>query len=1340
MPGFVPLVTPLAPVEDVAAEPSAPVAPSTFGEVHEEETCSEQEAGFAAFAAPLQLCRPSPCHSYLEPVAETLEVLRGVSSPISVVAGVGPQRLGKSTILNMFHSRKTSGFGLGHSLDAQTTGIWIWLRRHPENPEMVVCFADTEGLDTPHVPQSYNWMLSSLALLISNVFLFQSKNSIDASATDRLSTILAVAEQMLGKSNSSSIVSSAATRPAFIWILRDMQLQMKQEPKAEMMEKLDDGQLRKLRRNFREFDCFPLPRPVDSEQQLCEVDTMEFATLRANFVEDFFMLNKMVFKMAGLSPCLGTQPVTGAELSDMVVKYMQTIKEREGILSAITDIPTQAQMIAQIAAERALKAAKDTYSCEMQKMESQLPVSIDTLHQKHLITLAEAEKTLDAIAIDVEEQELQKLKSDLRGFACAEGSFLCFSPSAGVRGRFEIEKKCHLASGHFFRILSVNEELATSAALALFDSFFAGIAAKAKAMPCGYVTVNGFDQAVGAFKLSVSQEAEKRSIGAAMTRVLHAKQDIIYEAREIVMLAALETKMNDLERRALETQALNLQLVQKQFQKQLEELQKSMLQEKEDRAKAHEQLAGDIMKEREERVTTLLKHEATIKRHCDTELAAVKDLILDESSARTQALKEVSSSFSICNDKVKNEAKEAKEALAATATDLRVEIGSVVTEVQNVKKETCELVGTKTIDLEQKLLASITKVKEGAATDVAGVKADMSKIISADKHAAMEKMEAMGKQFKIDLDSSVVRHKETSQSLTTQLQGELQAVKNEAQEGLKKVKEELSKEIVTSAEEISSENVTAIGFLSSELMGKLQQLETQAENAMLSCLERGDALQESFEQSGMSIKHEIEEKINEAERKAESALSASQSATSAATKEMREACTKLASRTDELEKVGMSAADEVNSVKQRLMKVEGKVKAGGKAIETLQTDCTQLKEKETTRSKSEVTMASNINDSVKNLSESVGTVKAAVDELKSELKRVQESAKTTKRECDETFQSATTRMNDQQEKIGNVKTDFEQKLSAINSSMKSLHSKVAEATEKVNEVKTLADENALAVGHVQSAVQDALKSTDQAKVLAKDSKEKADSSKQVADETKELVAKLSSCIDDVRLEQVAQANQLSLQTTRAKEKAMEEAEQPLDAHLLRADEANTEQETHMQKQVEGSAPVTGKWKPQREAENAVSMDGDLDQKAEESTGHTALSPNETRDAIEALHQDLYRTRLHLEKMIAGTDMVEKDFGRAQGKKSLSLHSCVVQALPSEETIAKECLEKCRQLQVFVHAPHFMSYLSHARTLAHHSNRCRQMMHEDNNAVVAMNFKFLLETVNDIQDALNKHGM
>lgn len=70
----------------------------------------------------------------------------GVLSAAPCCAGVGTQRLGKSTILNMFHSRKCSGFGLGHSLDAQTTGLWIWLRRHPKDPSIVVALMDTEGL------------------------------------------------------------------------------------------------------------------------------------------------------------------------------------------------------------------------------------------------------------------------------------------------------------------------------------------------------------------------------------------------------------------------------------------------------------------------------------------------------------------------------------------------------------------------------------------------------------------------------------------------------------------------------------------------------------------------------------------------------------------------------------------------------------------------------------------------------------------------------------------------------------------------------------------------------------------------------------------------------------------------------------------------------------------------------------------------------------------------------------------------------------------------------------------------------------------------------------------
>jgi hypothetical protein len=43
----------------------------------------------------------------------------------------------------------------------------------------LIAFFSVSGLDSPHISNSYNWMLSSLALLISSVFLYQTKSSID---------------------------------------------------------------------------------------------------------------------------------------------------------------------------------------------------------------------------------------------------------------------------------------------------------------------------------------------------------------------------------------------------------------------------------------------------------------------------------------------------------------------------------------------------------------------------------------------------------------------------------------------------------------------------------------------------------------------------------------------------------------------------------------------------------------------------------------------------------------------------------------------------------------------------------------------------------------------------------------------------------------------------------------------------------------------------------------------------------------------------------------------------------------------------------------------------------
>lgn len=100
----------------------------------------------------------------------------------------------------------------------------------------------------------------------------KSKGSIDSSATDRLGVILQVAEQIGGKESSMASPNSRKSetdKPEFLWLIRDHHLSFGgKEPKDEMMRMLDRAERRRLEDFFENYDCFPLPRPVDSDEQL----------------------------------------------------------------------------------------------------------------------------------------------------------------------------------------------------------------------------------------------------------------------------------------------------------------------------------------------------------------------------------------------------------------------------------------------------------------------------------------------------------------------------------------------------------------------------------------------------------------------------------------------------------------------------------------------------------------------------------------------------------------------------------------------------------------------------------------------------------------------------------------------------------------------------------------------------------------------------------------------------------------------------------------------------------------------------------------------------------------
>merc|ERR1719238_2177584 len=126
---------------------------------------------------------------------------------------------------------------MGHYLDPKTSGLWIWPMPHPWKENVTVLLVDSEGLDSPHVPQHYNWLLSALTLLASDVFMYQSRGSIEQSHGERLDMILRVAEQL----SSATAQGDQAEKPGttFLWLLRDNQLRMRRAPREELFEKLD---------------------------------------------------------------------------------------------------------------------------------------------------------------------------------------------------------------------------------------------------------------------------------------------------------------------------------------------------------------------------------------------------------------------------------------------------------------------------------------------------------------------------------------------------------------------------------------------------------------------------------------------------------------------------------------------------------------------------------------------------------------------------------------------------------------------------------------------------------------------------------------------------------------------------------------------------------------------------------------------------------------------------------------------------------------------------------------------------------------------------------------------
>jgi hypothetical protein len=339
------------------------------------------------FNAPLHLLRPSADRTGLVANPEACAALEAICTPITVVSIVGNQRGGKSTLMNLFHGRMLSGgFETGHCLDAQTAGLWVWPRPHPWQEGVTVLVVDTEGLDAPGVPQRYHWLLSAVAILMSDVFIYQSRGSIEQSQTERLDLLLRIAEQ-LGRHQPASPGDKAVA--SFFWLLRDHQLRLRRSPKDELLSKLDGATIDSLRRCFGEYDCALLPRPVTGDDQLGHVDTLTFEQLSSEFREEYIVLERRIFELLSSPRLLLGQETNGMALTCYIRRFLEAVDG--GVLEEICQLPSQRDLLLQLVSERALKTGLETYRS---KMEIAMPLNTAELLLAHSKAEREA---LDAL-------------------------------------------------------------------------------------------------------------------------------------------------------------------------------------------------------------------------------------------------------------------------------------------------------------------------------------------------------------------------------------------------------------------------------------------------------------------------------------------------------------------------------------------------------------------------------------------------------------------------------------------------------------------------------------------------------------------------------------------------------------------------------------------------------------------------------------------------------------------------------------------------------------------------------------------------------------------------------
>lgn len=288
--------------------------------------------------------------------ADARKLLTGLNGTVAVCAVAGVYRTGKSYILNQL-AGKHSGFGIGSTVQACTKGIWMWgaplqSQKSSANVADHLVLLDTEGLQSIGQTEGHDAKIFCLAILLSSFFIYNSEQAVNNAAIDQLSLVAQLTKKIRVHAEGGEVDASALAPffPQFVWLLRNFQLELKDEEGKDISTNqylesclqpqrgqssaiMEQNQTREAIRNlFPQRTCIALPHPTlgTSLPASALKQLPELSKLAPGFRAGVEELKQQVMR-ASQPKQLNGVPVTGATL--LALAEVRTVTRPSPLLS-----------------------------------------------------------------------------------------------------------------------------------------------------------------------------------------------------------------------------------------------------------------------------------------------------------------------------------------------------------------------------------------------------------------------------------------------------------------------------------------------------------------------------------------------------------------------------------------------------------------------------------------------------------------------------------------------------------------------------------------------------------------------------------------------------------------------------------------------------------------------------------------------------------------------------------------------------------------------------------------------------------------------------------------------